>query len=695
MKKVLYIIMAFALLLGTASCSEWLNVNTDPDNPSNQSATPEIRLPWIQYYYGYAYGSASTRGGAASQIIMGTSRTGTVGRQGIWDPTTGVSTTVYQNFFIGAACNIPDLITKAQELGAYHYVGAALTIKSMGFVMMADLYGEMPYTWAVSEDFSPAYDNGDVIYAGCLKDLDSAIEYFKMNQEPGSVSLAEGDTWCGGDVNKWIKLCYALKARWLNNLTKVTEAKSGLKYDPAAILEAANSALSSNADNVLVKHANVETAGTCITVGDAYGPNLVWDSAAWGTGQRLQRWFVQLLTNFQGSGVLDPRAEKIIPSSMYKVELDAEGGKIVSHEWLLDEGIDVSNTEEGWNNNRVYFGNFNGYLALAKADVTKKYANSAILKYYKSIDAFIAGAKKYYSDKNITIAQGADTVAITYHPGAMYVNDTNPLYVEDVKYVQLRADAIFETAGLAANDMNCYYSLRSADTRALGFVQGTGSFYARPDSDTEIFTYAEILFIKAEVYFRQGNTAEAYKAYREGILAHFERMNTKLASWTAAGCGKTARSFDVSFAYSPIPQADIDAYMASPAVAQSAGQLTLSDIMMQKVIALGIAYQTWNDVRRYNFGSGTVGNYGVVYEGMKSPAYRAYTSSVFSADPKKGRHYMRRWLQCSHETNYNATEVKLSAEQYKEYGVKSPLDFSFWSIPVWWDWDDTIEKTID
>ena len=35
-------------------------------------------------------------------------------------------------------------------------------------------------------------------------------------------------------------------------------------------------------------------------------------------------------------------------------------------------------------------------------------------------------------------------------------------------------------------------------------------------------------------------------------------MNAKLSSWMADGCGTTARGFDVSFAYSPIPQADIE-----------------------------------------------------------------------------------------------------------------------------------------
>jgi len=55
-------------------------------------------------------------------------------------------------------------------------------MKAMGFIMMADLYGEMPYTEAVSADFTPPYDNGDVIYEGCLADLDRAIELFSAPQ---------------------------------------------------------------------------------------------------------------------------------------------------------------------------------------------------------------------------------------------------------------------------------------------------------------------------------------------------------------------------------------------------------------------------------------------------------------------------------------------------------------------------------
>ncbi|MCI1719718.1 MAG: SusD/RagB family nutrient-binding outer membrane lipoprotein [Bacteroidales bacterium] len=675
MKKLLYIVLSLILLVGVTSCGDWLDVNTDEDNPNNVSATENNRLPWIQYYYIYAWGTANTRASAIDQMVVGTSRTGTIGRQALWNPSSGVSTTVYQNWFVGAAANIPDLITKAQADGAYHYVGAALVIKSMGYIMMADLYGEMPYTDAVTTSLSPKYDTGDVIYNGCLADLDEAIKYFDMTQSTTAPSLAEGDCWNGGDVAKWKKLAYGLKARWLNNLSKTKS------YDPAAILAALENAPQSNSDNIIMVHKNVSTSTYNFTTADAYGPNTTWDSMAWGTGQRLNKWYVDLLVNFKGTGVLDPRADKLIPSSMYKVTLKSDGS-ISSFSWLRDCGVNLSSTDGGWIGNRMTFGNLNSYLSMAKADVTKTYANTSITKFYASADDFIAMINKYYSADNVTVLKEASDVKVTYHAGAMYVNDVNPLYVEDIKYVQLRSDAVFETQGLSTSDECCYYSAAPADTRANGFVQGTGSFYARPDSDSDILTYSEMCFIKAEVYFRQGKLSDAYTAYINGIKANFERMNSKLSSWKGAGACKTALGYDVTFAYGPMAQADIDAYMTSAAVKQSAASLTLSDIMMQKFIAMGPNYQNYNDMRRYNYYAGNIGNYGVIYTQLAVPVYRTQDQATFSADPQNVSFYPRRWMQCSHETNYNSTNLNEITQ--KLYNI-SAQDKSIWSIPVWWD----------
>ena len=681
MKKLLYLTLSLILIFGATSCEHWLDVNTNPNSPNSESVTAEIRLPWIQYYFSYAYANACVRTNATTQMITSYSRTDAIGRLSLWNPNSSPSTTPYQNWFTGAASNIQDLLNRAKEMGATHYEAAALTLKSMGYILMVDLYGEIPYTYACSEDLTPSYDNGEFVYDGCLADLETAIALFSAPQEPGATPLSAGDSWNGGDVNKWIKLCYGLKARWLNNMSK-TE-----RYNPTDILAALDKSLTSNADNVKISHTNTSKADYNFTVGDAYGPNVIWDVAAWGYNYKLCKWYIDLLTNFKGTGVEDPRADKLIPSAMHNVQFDEAGTRIVSYDWHRVHGVNTAGIDEGWKENRLNISNMERNFALATADVTKSYAVADVNKYFVSPEAFAELMRHYYPEGNATIEVTESAVVVTFHRGAIYANTTNPATALDITYGLTRSEGILETSGLSATDMNCY-RVNSGDaiSRSTGFVQGTGTFYARPDSDTDLFTYSEVCFIKAEVFFRQGKKAEALAAYKEGIKANFARMNEKLETWKGIGCCKTERGFDVSFAYAPMPQEDIDAYMSSAAVKQTAAELTLSDIMMQKLIALGFNYQNWNDMRRYNYNAGNIGDYGVIYTELATPKYRTGDASIFSTDTKSDLYYVRRWLQSSHETNYNSAEVNKSVEQYKQYGVESALDYRIYSIPVWWDW---------
>ena len=106
MKKI-YLIGSLVMLLGLVSCNEWLNVNVDPDTPNAESATLDSRLPWMQYYYGYAWGVSNTRGSAVAQMVTGTSRTGAVGYLSNWNPQQGAIVTTYQNWYTGVVSNLP------------------------------------------------------------------------------------------------------------------------------------------------------------------------------------------------------------------------------------------------------------------------------------------------------------------------------------------------------------------------------------------------------------------------------------------------------------------------------------------------------------------------------------------------------------------------------------------------------------
>ncbi len=696
MKKILSIALSLILILGAASCENWLDVNTNPNSPNSESATVELRLPWIQYYYAYTAGVAGVRSNALTQIITETTNNlgqfdynNHISKLAKWDPHQDANLTPYQHWFVGAACNIPDLINKAQEINAPHYEAAALVIKSMGFILMTDMFSEIPYTHALTADVSPSPDRGEVVYEGCLADLDRAIKLFSEPQPAGVTPLSQGDTWCGGDASKWLKLCYGLKARWLGNLSKTDQ------YDPETILDAINKSLQSVSENVKMTHANVDKGSDQnVLSGHTYGTSIVWRNAAYSANERLNRWYVNLLTNFKGSGVEDPRADKLLPHMMTKVTLTPDEYWIADCQWRRDEGVNIQGVDEGWKENRLAGGapDIRNLFTYASSDVTLSYNKSDIEIYYVSVDAFVDAVNKYYGGyddpaRDAKVVVTDNIVDVTYRTGMMYCEEANPIYVEDIKYVNHASDNVADAFGLSATDMSCYYSKSDAWTRDMGYVQGTGTFYARPDSDTYILTYSELCFLKAEVLFRQGDKGGAYDAYIKGIRAHFEMMNIKLNQWSGIGCGTTDKGFDVSMSYAPMAQSDIEAYMESAAVKQSAGELTMSDIMMQKLIAMGFDFQNWNDMRRFNYYAGNIEDFGVIYTEMTAPVYRTGTNSTFSTNDQDDRFYVRRYMQSYYETDFNTVETeKLCLEMYGQYGITGLYDPNIFSIPVWWDW---------
>jgi hypothetical protein len=216
-------------------------------------------------------------------------------------------------------------------------------------------------------------------------------------------------------------------------------------------------------------------------------------------------------------------------------------------------------------------------------------------------------------------------------------------------------------------DLNWYISTAAANA---GVVASTGSYQIRPVSDQEILTYHEMCFIKAEVYMRKGDNANAYTAYRAGIQAHLDMMQAKLTQWKAGNYNNPDMW--------PMDQTTINTYLSSPAVAQNAGALTMSDIMLQKYVAMGCSIENWNDMRRFNFSAGNIGGFGVVYPGYdRGPLFAG--GSLYTGPGKNDpRYWQRRWMApATLELNYNLTNA-LAVNPHA-------ADPNIWSMPVWWD----------
>ena len=347
MKFFKVLMIAGVAALSLTSCNDWLDVNNDPNTPTSADASLSARCVYMQHYSIAAYMIPSSN----TAYYCGQLATYTGGQQTAamnWNlGGTNRANNSQQWFLVPVGGNLPDLYNQALEQGAYHYAAMACYMKAFGFMNLADLFGECPFDEALGDATNPKYNTGKEVFMGCLALIDEAIELFQRQQEPTATPLSAGDMWNGGDTNKWIKLCYMLKARWLNHLSKKAAGdwKEG-KYDQAEILACLDKAMKSNADNTVVYHEDNNS-----TTHDHEG----WDepvdySALYSCiGMNNNRMFVSKcfydnLTNFDNKGIEDPRADKFIPWAR-SVKSDATPAEVKWSEdglWRRSLGVDLN-----------------------------------------------------------------------------------------------------------------------------------------------------------------------------------------------------------------------------------------------------------------------------------------------------------------------------------------------------------------
>lgn len=649
MKSLKYMMAAGCLLtLGLSSCSDFLDVNVDPDKPNNTTAEVANRVPWIQRMFMYSAGITNYRTSMIAGVLYSTS--GTHGPAAVtWNFAPGTTTSSYQTWFVETAANLNDLYNKAKAENAYHYMAVADIYHALGFMQMLDLYGEIPYTEALGNSPVPAYDDGKTIFNGCVAKLDEAIKLLSEAQPATATPLSKGDLMNGGDAQKWLKMAYGLKARFLLKLSKKAE------FDPEAILDCLSKGPQSIDDNSVMPCFNSGQDVTDYLMGDPIMTNGNWNCVAYGTTQRITKYYTDLLTDMRGAGVEDPRYTKIVPAVMTNIKV--VDGKVQSYDWARSKGVDCHGDCErlkavGWNSIVA------PTWAATNKDITYDIADAT------ARDKFVSDIQKLHK----TTVDGTK-VKVTYQTGSVYVNSTNYAYAGDTAYVSLRSNSKL-TGNQTKEENDVYWYFSTNDALNAGAVGSTGSFQTRPVSDFEIMTYHEACFIKAEVLYRKGDKAGALAAYKAGIKAHLDYMQKKLTAWKGQGFSNPDML--------PMDDSKISAYLASDAVCQNASDLKMSDIMLQKYVAMGCSLENWNDMRRFNYGAGNIADFGVVYPGMDRSVLFTGTDKLKGTSKDDPKYWPRRWrLPATLELSYNEAQA-LAINKHAE-------DTDIWSYPVWWD----------
>lgn len=143
------------------------------------------------------------------------------------------------------------LMDKAGSENAY-YAGISKVLMSINIALATDLWGDVPFSesFRLSEGIlTPKLDKQEDIYKAIDDMLADAIENFSANESDNIFLPGADDLMYGGDVQKWTKAAYTLRARYLH---RTSSKVSGTE---ARVLDYLNRGISSNDDNLEAVHS--------------------------------------------------------------------------------------------------------------------------------------------------------------------------------------------------------------------------------------------------------------------------------------------------------------------------------------------------------------------------------------------------------------------------------------------------------
>ena len=242
MKKI-YITIISAMLVGFTGCKKYIDANQNPNQPVNVSEALMLAPVELAISSNLHAGNVAVivqeymQVAALNQVSpdAGTYLMYNTDMDGDW---TNLYTTCLNNLVV--------LTNKAAADGNSNYSGISKILTAYCLGNGTDLWGDMPYSQAFkgASQFTPVYDAQKDIYADIQLLLDAGIADIAKNysKTPGG-----DDLFYGGDMAKWTRLAYTLKARYYMHLTKAPGYTASAQAQLA--LTALQSAMASNDDD--------------------------------------------------------------------------------------------------------------------------------------------------------------------------------------------------------------------------------------------------------------------------------------------------------------------------------------------------------------------------------------------------------------------------------------------------------------
>jgi hypothetical protein len=223
MKSKIAIIPALLFVFLAGGCKKYLNVNIDPNNPTDVQESLllvpiETATSTLVAGGSWTTGNYPTVAETDDYLVQQIALNQTPPQIDEYQMRPADYDQMFLSIYSTILENLRILNNKAEASGhhAYGVIAKVLTAYNLG--VTTDSWGDIPYSKALAGHLTPTYDSQESIYKTMQSLLDSAIAENAL--DPGGITPGSDDFIYGGDMSLWQKFAYTLKARYDIHLTK-------------------------------------------------------------------------------------------------------------------------------------------------------------------------------------------------------------------------------------------------------------------------------------------------------------------------------------------------------------------------------------------------------------------------------------------------------------------------------------------
>ena len=431
MKKIFKYIFLGSLIFSLASCTEYLNINTDPSVPQKTDAT--ATMPPIIYQMARGESFDARFIGRYIQNYNASNSSGDVYERFGYAAGSDAMGEIWRSHYFTIGTNVDLILDDAKAKQNWDIVGAALAIRAWSWQTLTDYHGDviLKQAWEPNR-YIFEYDSQEDVYAYVVKLCNESLD--NLNRTDGIARLKLADGVYQGDVARWKKFVYSILARNANHLSNKTAL-----YKPDDVIKYCDLAMQTNTESFGVPHNGTSS-------GDAnfYGPLRNNFSQF-----RPCATFVKLIDGTTFGGVKDPRMPFMIAPSrdtvfrglpIYTTDPNAaSSAKRVLNLWGLEPGAATGTT------GRYIFADKAPHYIITAPEIQFIKAEAAFRKGDKPM-AFAAFKQGINLHSQFCGVKAADITA--FIAGAALPQTANDLKMSDImqqKYVALFGLGIIET----------------------------------------------------------------------------------------------------------------------------------------------------------------------------------------------------------------------------------------------------------